>query len=258
MVLHEFDENKNAIINPWNIQNKIEGFPKIAVSCFSKVTFERIRKELKATEIAQMSGSNGKNIIYKVNYENIDIALYMATVGAPCCVGEIEDIFQMGCEKIILFGTCGVLDASIEDCSIIIPNSAIRDEGTSYHYALPSDEIEVNTKYMNEFIEILDNHKLKYTIGKVWTTDAMYRETKDKVQRRKEQGAICVDMECSAVGAVALFREKEVFHFFYAADNLDSEEWDIRSLSNDEKLIEKDKIATIAMEMAVKLALNNI
>ncbi|MGL6106055.1 nucleoside phosphorylase [Romboutsia sp.] len=254
MILHEFDENKNAIINPWNIKSKIDGFPKIAVSCFSKTTFERIIKELNATQISQTSGANGENIIYKVNYENIDIALYMSTVGAPCCIGEIEEMFQMGCEKIILFGTCGVLDASIEDCSIIIPNSAIRDEGTSYHYAPPSDEIEVNTKYINEFIEILDRYELKYTIGKAWTTDAFYRETRDKVQRRKDQGCICVDMECSAVGAVASFREKEVFHFFYAADNLDSEEWDVRSLSNDEKLIEKDKIATIAMEMAVKIA----
>ena len=41
----------------------------------------------------------------------------------------------MGLKKLILFGNCGVLDRSIEDCGIIIPTRAIRDEGSSYHYA---------------------------------------------------------------------------------------------------------------------------
>lgn len=91
-------------------------------------------------------------------------------------------------------------------------------------------------------------------MGKVWTTDAFYRETKDKVKRRKEQGCICVDMECSANAAVAQFRGKELIQFFYAADNLDSEEWDVRSLSNYDKLEEKDRIAVIALELALKIS----
>ena len=61
-------------------------------------------------------------------------------------------------------------------------------------------------------------------------------------------------MECSAVAALAYFREKEVFHFFYAADNLDNEEWDARSLSNSAEILEKDRIALLAMEMAVRLS----
>ena len=60
-------------------------------------------------------------------------------------------------------------------------------------------------------------------------------------------------MECSAVAALAKFREKEILHFFYAADNLDTEHWDPRSLSNYDNLSEKHKIAFIAMEMAVKM-----
>ena len=152
-----------------------------------------------------------------------------------------------------MFGTCGVLERSIDDCSIIIPQSAVRDEGTSYHYAPASDEISVNKKYNKDFIEILDEFSCSYTQGKVWTTDAFYRETPDKMKARKEHGCICVDMECSAVAAVAEFREKEVFQFFYAADNLDADEWDMRSLDNRDKLDEKDKAALLAMELAVKI-----
>ena len=107
----------------------------------------------------------------------------------------------MGSKRIILLGNCGVLDKSIEDCGIIIPTSALRDEGTSYHYAKASDTIEVNKKYKEEFKEVLKEFGYPYVEGRTWTTDAPYRETKDKVALRKKQGAICVEMECSAMQA---------------------------------------------------------
>ncbi|MEF9992638.1 MAG: nucleoside phosphorylase [Romboutsia sp.] len=251
MILEAFDKNKLAVINAFDIFEPIEGFPKIAVSCFSKVTFDRLVKELKGVKIISTSTANMEIPIYKVNYQGIDVALFMSYVGAAGCIAIIEDILAMGAEKLIVFGTCGVLDSSIDDCSVIIPNMAIRDEGTSFHYAPPSDEIAVNLKYIDVFTNILDYHKLKYNIGKVWTTDGIYRETRDKVKLRKSQGCTCVDMECSAISALAQFREKDIFHFFYAADNLDCEEWDARSLSNEANPLQKDKIATIAMELAL-------
>ena len=83
----------------------------------------------------------------------------------------------------------------------------------------------------------------------------MYRETREKTARRKASGCICVDMECASVAAAAQFRGKEALHFFYAADNLDAEAWDERSLSNDAKLEEKDRIAAIALEAARRIAI---
>ena len=186
-------------------------------------------------------------------YQGVEVALFMSYVGAAGCVGVLEDVFAMGLEKLIIFGTCGVLDSSINDCSVIIPNTAMREEGTSFHYAPPADEIAVNVKYIDTFTKLLEKHNCSYHIGKVWTTDAVYRETREKVNRRKSQGCICVDMECSAVAALAQFREKDVFHFFYAADNLDCEVWDARSIFNQANPIEKDRIATLAMELAIAI-----
>jgi uridine phosphorylase len=253
MLLEEFDPNKNAVINAFDMIQTVDGFPKIAVSCFSHITFNRLLKEMNGVLITSTGTANMDIPIYKVIYNGIEIVLFMSYVGAAGCVAVLEDIFAMGVEKIILFGTCGVLNGDIKDCSIIIPNFAMRDEGTSFHYARPSDEIRVNKKYQDEFIKILEQHNCSYTIGKVWTTDACYRETREKVDRRKESGCICVDMECSAVAALADFREKEVFQFFYAADNLDNENWDARSLSNSSKILDKDRIALLAMELAAKL-----
>ncbi len=253
MVLKEFDENKQAVINPDNLIAPVEGMPKTAVTCFSKETFQRMLEVFLGEKIAKTMVANMEIPVYKTSYKGIELALFMSDVGAPACVAALEDVFAMGAERIVMFGTCGVLDSAIEDCSIIIPNAAVRDEGTSFHYAPPSDEIEVNAKYIGAFREMLDQIGCSYTVGKTWTTDGIYRETRAKVAKRKEAGCICVDMECAAVAALAQFRGRDVFQFFYAADNLDGENWDIRSLSNLAKLSEKDKVALLAMDFATIL-----
>ena len=254
MILNEFDPLKNAVINPWDIVHPVDGMPKVAVSCFSNITFDRMISELDTQVIAWSGCANGQTPIYRTCYKGIEVALFMMDVGAPMSVGMMEELFVMGVEKVVVFGTCGVLDHSISDCSIIIPNSAIRDEGTSYHYEPFSDEIPVNEKYLPEFMKMLDELKVKYTIGKTWSVDAFYRETREKVIRRQKQGCICVDMECSAISAVTKFRQKDCVQFFYAADNLDAETWDARSLSNHSHLEEKDRIAAIALELAVRIS----
>jgi uridine phosphorylase len=253
MVLEEYDENINSTFDPYEVENVIENFPKIGVTCFSKNLFDQLISEFDSEEIALSSNGNGKLPVYKINYEGKDIALFMSRVGASTCVVQYEELFAMGLEKIVVFGTCGVLDKSIDDLAIIIPNAAIRDEGTSYHYLKSAREIEVNPKYQKEFINLLNKHNYSYVTGKVWTTDAPYRETRNKVLKRKEEGCLCVDMECSAITALAQFRNKEIFQFFYAADNLDSAKWDKRSLGSNEKLSDKEKIGLLAIEFAVSI-----
>ncbi len=254
ILLEEFDENRQAVVNPSDLIKPIPDMPKVVVSCFARETFEGMVNSFHGEKIGETMEANMVIPVYKTNYNGTSIGLFMSTVGAPACVSTAEEIFAMGAETIILFGTCGVLDKSIEDCSIIIPNKAVRDEGTSFHYAPASDEITVNPQYIETFTKMLKELDCKYTIGKTWTSDGIYRETREKVMRRKESGCICVDMECSAMSAMALFRKKEIFQFFYAADNLDAEVWDIRSLNNHVNLAQKDKIAGLAMELAVRIA----
>lgn len=232
MLLEQFDECKTAVLNPYDVAKPIEDMPEIVVSCFERSTFGRMLERYGGEEFAHISIANMYVPIYSTVYKETRIALVMMYVGASGCAGVCEELYSMGAKKIILFGTCGVLDKNIDDCSIIVPNSAMRDEGTSYHYIPASDEITVNEKYIGCFTEMLDELNVNYTVGKTWTTDAIYRETRAKVELRKSCGCVCVDMECSAAAAVAAFREMDIFEFFYAADNLDCEKWDPRSLSN--------------------------
>ena len=252
MVL-KFDPNKKAVINPSDLVKQRNDMPKVAVTCFAKDTFNRMIEKFGGEKVTVRSLANMNITVYETVYKDAKVALYLSPVGAPACVLLLEDIYALGVEKVVMVGTCGVLEKDIEDCSIIIPTQAIRDEGTSYHYASAAEEIEVNKKYSDEFIGLLEELECSYSCGKVWTTDAFYRETREKMKRRKEQGCVCVDMECSAVTAVAQFREKEIFQFFYAADNLDAEKWDMRSLDNRHKLHEKDKASLLAMELARRI-----
>jgi len=211
-------------------------------------------ERLGAVEIGQVSCAAMEMPIYRAAYRGRELALFPACVGAPFCVGGLEDLFFFGVEKVVLFGSCGVLDSSLTSCGVIVPTAALRDEGTSYHYAPAGDEIEVNPRYRDKFAAILDRHGCAWAEGKVWTTDAFYRETAEKASRRRAAGCVCVDMECSAVAALAQFRGKEVFQFFHGADSLDGERWDRRGLGSEFDLTEKDKIAQLALELAAEIA----
>lgn len=256
MLLHEFNPDDTPLFTPEMIVPPVDGMPKVAVSCFSSVTFARMLALFPdAVQIAELKCASQCFPVYKVRYADTELALYLSGVGAPQCAALQEEIYAMGAETLVLFGTCGVLDAAIGDCAVILPTSAMRDEGTSYHYTPPSDEITVNTHYAPLFRRLMADLQLAFVEGKCWTTDAMYRETREKTARRKAAGCICADMECASVAAVAQFRKREVLQFFYAADNLDAAEWEMRSLSNHDKLDEKDRIALIALEVARRITM---
>lgn len=256
MLLHEFDPADTPIFTPEMVFKPVQGMPKVAVSCFSSVTFDRMLALFPDAEpIAELKTASQRYPVYKVHYRDVELALYLSAVGAPVCVGQQEELYALGVECPVIFGTCGVLDRNIADCAVILPTTALRDEGTSYHYVPPGDEIAVNVHHAQLFLDLMSEMQLPCVTGKCWTTDSMYRETREKTARRKAAGCVCVDMECASVAAVAQFRRKEVLHFFYAADNLDSTEWDERSLSNFANLDEKDRIAMIALEAARRIAL---
>ncbi len=253
MLLDEFDKETNAVLNPDMVTEKIENFPEVTISCFSRKLFNNVLETFDAKKITEIHSAVDLNPVYEVEYKGKSFALFQSYVGEPLCVAQYEDLMAIGSKRLILLGNCGVLDKTIEDCGIIIPTAALRDEGTSFHYAEPSDVIEVNKKYRDTFKKVLTDCGYPYVEGMTWTTDACYRETREKVNRRKEQGAICVEMECAGMQAVCDFRGTEFFQFFYAGDNLDHSSWDPRSLSGGSRLDDKTKIMFLAFELGLRI-----
>ena len=253
MLLTEYDSSRHAVIDPEMVFSAMEDFPETVVSIFSHQLFGAVRAFLGGVKIAETNDVDGEWPIYKVHYKGKRFAFYKARLGAPACVGMFEDVIAMGAKRIILLGNCGVLDKNIRDCGIIIPRRAIRDEGTSYHYAPAADFIDVNKTHVDTFKTVLDELGYPWVEGITWTTDAFYRETPQKVAARKAMGAVCVEMECAAMQAMCDFRGVDFFQFLYAGDNLDHANWDPRSLSGDVRLDDKQKIALLAFELAARI-----
>jgi len=234
-------------------QDKNIILPRIAVGVFSRYLFKDVIQKFNCREVGYISCANTEKDIYILNYKGEEITFFMAGVSGPWISADIEELSAQGVEKFIIFGNCGVLDSKIEDCSIIIPTMAFRDEGTSYHYVEDSETIDLNPKYINEFIEILDKMNFDYVKGYTWTTDAFYRETKDKINYFKSKGAITVEMEGSVIAAVCKRKKLDYFTFYYAGDNLDSTEWDERSLNGLVNIDKKKEVMLLALELALKL-----
>lgn len=253
VLLTEFDPTRRAIINPDMLVNPIENFPEVTVACFSWQLFEKMLDFFAPKVLGYIHSAVADEPVYEVVYKGKRFAFYQAKVGEPLCVADYEDLMQMGSKRLILLGNCGVLDKRIKDCGIIIPTHAIRDEGCSYHYAPASDMIEVNRKHRELFKDMLRAFHYPWVEGITWTMDAIYRETREKVERRKAQGAICVEMECAGMQALCDFRGTEFFQFFYAGDNLDHSVWEPRSLAGDVRLDDKGKIVLLAFELGLRI-----
>jgi len=252
MILEEFDKNKNAILNPEVFSKKIDNCPELCISFISKYVMEDFIKEFNPEVIGKAENETCIFPLYKIIYHGKPIAVYHSPLGAPACVSIFDEMIIKGIKKLLLVGCCGCLDKKLEDYSIIIPTSAIRDEGTSYHYAPAEDEVTLNPISIAKIENQLQKLGIHYNKGKTWTTDGFYRETPEKLKRRKDQGAITVDMECSAMAVAANFRNIEFAQIFYAADNLAEEEYQPRSmLSKDISC--KNKIIPIALDCVLAL-----
>lgn len=223
----EFDSSTNAIIEPKKIIQRID-IPEYVVMCFFNDVIERLKNEGKLKLITNLKSEIGLNPIYEMQYSDKRVAVFQPGVGAPLCAGTMEEVIALGGEKFIACGGAGVLDKSLAVGHIIVPVSAIRDEGTSYHYLTPSREIKVNERAVEVIEQVLRKHKCRYQLSKTWTTDAMFRETIDKVNLRKAEGCVTVEMECSAFCAVAAFRNVVFGQILYGGDDVSCEEWDSR------------------------------
>ena len=111
---------------------------------------------------------------------------------------------------------------------IVVPVSAVRDEGTSYHYIEPSREIECHKETARTVVSSLKEMGIPFATGKTWTTDAIYRETPDMIESRRNEGCITVDMEAAAFFAVSKYHDIPLAQLLYAGDDVSGEVWDSR------------------------------
>ncbi len=251
-IFQRINISEPALFSPFNTTKKIDNFPEICVSTFSENIIQKFSSLSNTKKIAELYTANGTIPVYKIRYKDTDIAFYLSRVGAPACVVGFEEIVAMGAKKFVLFGSCGVLDDDSVKDRLIIPVSAVRDEGTSYHYIAPSPEIEADPRSVQILENVLSSRGYPYIKGKTWTSDAIYRETLPLIRERRQEGCIVVEMECASMLAVAKYRHIPFIQFLYGADNLSSDIWDMRDLAL-YGLTNAEKYMVLAFECGIAL-----
>ena len=230
MITDSFDNLSESKINPHLKENA----PVVdaCIVTFSYIIEKYVLEKYNCKEIAQFKFATGITPIFEIDYNGKKFAFFKTYVGSPACVGSIEDaISNINTKKFIVFGGSGCLNKEIAHGKVIVPTAAYRDEGTSYHYLPASDYIEIKnapivSKYMSE-------NGYPFVQGKTWTTDAFYRETVNNIEKRKADGCISVEMECSALQAVCNFRDLDYYSFFTSGDLLDAPSWDQRHVEGE-------------------------
>jgi len=146
-------------------------------------------------------------------------------------------------------GEAGAIKEGVTIGDVILPTWGLREEGTSYHY-MPPEYIPKPSKRLFEALEKEVKHqigrkRINVLKGGIWTTDAPFRETEDKVRNYSSRGILGVEMEASALMSVARFREVDLA----VSDELYRGEWNpgfgSKKLKRTEKLLVKAALETL-------------
>ena len=227
----EFDPAPEAVIEPRRHVAAIDA-PRHCVICFFQEVINQIVRTHNGRVIKEDRWEDAVHVLYEIDLGGKRLALMHPGVGGPIAAGLLEWTIALGCRTFIACGGAGVLDRAISVGHLIVPTAAVRDEGTSYHYLPPGRDVAANPAGVAAIEATLQAHHVPYLLGKTWTTDAPYRETTGKVQLRKSEGCLAVEMEAASFFAVAQFRGVTLAQILYGGDDVSSEEWDTRDWVN--------------------------
>lgn len=227
----EFDTEQNAVIMPGHHSDY--HFPPKAVMLFMEPEIQDFAAEHECEIVGTFINVTKEFHVYKTKIHDIDVAFVQAPLGGADAVQIMEQLIAGGVKEIIAAGCCGALVKDTEG-SFYIPTTALRQEGTSYHYLPPSREIELDSQPVKAICRVLERAGSNYKTCKTWTTDGFYRETKEMVQYRKAEGYSVMEMECASMAACAKMRGILFGQVLFTADSLaDIESHDIRNWGND-------------------------
>ena len=147
-------------------------------------------------------------------------------MGAPYAVMLLETLVAWGAREILFLGWCGSISPDVRIGDILVPTLAWIDEGTSRAYtpqagptARPAEDL---TRSITAWLE---KEGISFHQGAIWTTDAIFRETPDKVKHYQDQGALAVEMELSAMFTVSAFLGVSFSAVLVVSDDLSGLSW---------------------------------
>lgn len=138
------------------------------------------------------------------------VGIIGCAVGAPFAVLVAEELFASGCQLLISITSAGQITPAGKLPYFVVIDRALRDEGTSYHYAKPSEYSEAKPDLVTVVTDAIKAKGVNVVIGSSWTTDAPFRETEEAIAAARSKGILAVEMEAAALYAFARASSKKV------------------------------------------------
>jgi uridine phosphorylase len=246
----EFDASPEAVIEPRRTITPID-IPPHCVICFFQEVIAGLVQSGRLRTIATQRSEIGSHPVYELEFQGQRLALFHPGVGAALAAALLEEVIALGARKFMACGGAGVLDPTIALGHVVVPVSAVRDEGTSYHYLPPGREVNADPSALAVVERVLTAKACPYLLGKTWTTDGLYRETPAKVRRRRAEGCLTVEMEAAALFAVAQFRGVVLAQLLYGGDDVSGVDWDHRHW--DRSVTVRERVFWLAAEACLGL-----
>jgi uridine phosphorylase len=218
-------EDDRVLIEP----RKIPGDPKIdhpIILVLFEPYLEILRKELKLRKTALKRLRFPSMAYCSTEIDGKRVAVFGTPFGAPQAAVILERLIAMGARKVLTFGCCGSLQPDLRIGHVVIPTDALSEEGTSAHYALPRGAVRKPDEEIVQLCKTQCREKnFRFAAGRVWTTDALFRETGKKVEDYSASGLLAVEMEMSALFTVAAYRKVHLGGLMVVSDELGTLKW---------------------------------
>ncbi len=206
--------------------------PSAVVICFFAELIEQLAQREDTERVGVLTAAHGEHQVFSVAHGTGRVTVFHPGVGAPIAAAFLEEVIAAGGRSFVAVGGAGALLPDLVLGHPVVVQSAVRDEGTSYHYAAPARVIDADPAGVAALRETLDAIGADYMTGRTWTTDAFYREPRTRIARRIEEECLVVEMEAAAFIAVARFRGVRLGQLLYAGDSVAGAEWDHRDWYN--------------------------
>jgi len=249
----EYDSQSVPIIEAKNLYDKSrnpKGITRCLITYFQDVVEKYEHAEL-LNQVFRLRTEGVRPRIYEKQIEGEYIYVCPVAGGAPYAARMLESMAAIGISKFIVCGGAGTLDDDVTQAHVLVPTSAIRDEGTSYHYLPPAREVSINPVVLERIRNTLKSLDEPFVEIKTWTTDGIYRETEKKVAFRKSEGCVTVEMECAAFYAVAQHKKILCGQLLYAGDIVKKEGWEYRNWHAKTDL--REKLFNLALKCLMEL-----
>ncbi|MGD0499659.1 MAG: nucleoside phosphorylase [Bryobacteraceae bacterium] len=148
--------------------------------------------------------------MFAMDLEGVTCGIIARTIGGPYAVLIAEQLQAAGAKLIIGLTSAGRVSPDLPLPCLVVATSAIRDEGTSYHYLPPASEVACKSAATLLLARELVSTGWAIRPGKVWTTDAPYRETRVELQKWAREGVLAVEMQTASLFAFGIARQASV------------------------------------------------